>query len=92
MSLREDVLDEAKQIITVDRNATHGAAENTFEKISELWSPYLGWPVSPTQVAVMMALLKIARQSGNSRHQDNYIDGVGYLALAAELAATDRPA
>ena len=37
-----------------------------------------------------MAWLKIARLV-NGPHRDSYVDGAGYLALAAELGATPRP-
>jgi len=40
-------------------------------------------------VGIMMALLKIARLKGNPYHQDNYVDGAGYLACAGELVDTD---
>lgn len=35
----------------------------------------------------MMALLKIARIIYNPEHMDSWVDGCGYLACGAEIAA-----
>jgi hypothetical protein len=32
-----------------------------------------------------MTLLKLARIKSNPRHQDNWVDGCGYLACGGEL-------
>ena len=85
---RSSVLDTAKQYVTKDREATHGDMENNFEAIAMLWEQYFSyeWSFSPTDVAVMMALLKIARLKSNKDNPDNYIDACGYMACAGELA------
>lgn len=86
MMSREEVLDTAREYVTKDRAADHGELEDTFARISELWTVYLGTNVTEVDVALMMALLKIARASGNPRHEDNYIDIAGYAACAGELS------
>lgn len=84
---RAEVLDTAKGYVTQDRQATHGAPEDTFPLIAALWTTYLNLgTITPDQVAVMMVLLKVARQRSNPHHPDNYVDGAGYFACAAELA------
>jgi len=85
---RSNVLDTAKQYVTKDREATHGDMENNFEAIAMLWEQYFNceWSFSPTDVAMMMALLKIARLKSNKDNPDNYIDACGYMACAGELA------
>ena len=85
---RSSVLDTAKQYVTKDREATHGDMEDNFESIGMLWEQYFSyeWSFSPTDVAVMMALLKIARLKSNKDNPDNYIDACGYMACAGELA------
>jgi hypothetical protein len=87
---REEVLDLAKQYVTKDRQADHGELEQTFDLIARLWSVYKGAPFNATEVAMMLALLKAARQRGNPKHEDNYTDLAGYAACAAELNATTR--
>jgi hypothetical protein len=92
---RETVLDQAKAYVTRDRQNDHGKPEDTFGLIADLWNAYLfGGPkelvsgITHTDVAMMMALLKIARQRQNPAHEDNYVDLAGYAACAAELQAT----
>lgn len=82
---RAECLDEAKRLITQDRQNTHGQPENGLRRIASLWSVYLGTEVTEVDVAMMMVLLKVARQSMNEVHLDNYVDVAGYAALAAEL-------
>lgn len=87
MTVRAQILDAAKQAVTVDRAATHGDAEQTFGLIAAYWSAHLDHPVSATDAATMLALLKLARARGNPAHQDNWIDCAGYAACAGELSA-----
>ena len=87
---RSSVLDTAKQYVTKDRDATHGNMEDNFQTIADLWSNYLGISddieLTPTDVAVMMTLLKIARVKSNPVNADNWIDACGYMACGGELA------
>ncbi len=83
---RIEVLDAALVAVTTDRAATHGAVENTFGRIAALWSALPGRPVTPDQVALMLATLKVARAWGNPGHADNWVDLAGYAACGAELA------
>jgi hypothetical protein len=91
-SIRDDILLEARQCITVDRAATHGDAEDSFQTIADVWSWYLSNrllpddPLTPADVAMMMALFKIGRIFGNKTHEDNYVDLAGYAALAGEMS------
>ena len=85
---RSQILDTAKQIITKDRAATHGDAENSFDTIAKYWSVHLDIPITKEDVAVMMALLKAARIKTNPTHIDNWIDGIGYFACGGEIATS----
>ena len=87
MTTRADILDEAKRIVTEDRNIQHGEPEDTFGLIAAYWSAHLDHPVSAADVAVMMIQLKLARLKANPRNRDNWLDGIGYLACGAEIAA-----
>ena len=86
---RAEVLDTAKEYVTKDRAADHGNMENNFNTIAVYWSEHLGHKVTAIDVGVMMTLLKMARAKGNPYHQDNYVDGAGYLACAGELVDHD---
>lgn len=87
---RADILDEAKRIVTQDRNRQHGEPEDTFGLIAAYWSAHLDHPVSATDVAVMMTQLKLARLKASPGNRDNWLDGIGYLACGAEIAADAR--
>ena len=86
---RGKILDEAKHIINKDRQDAYGNPEDCFGLIARLWNVYLDFEgienkITPAQVAMMMALLKIARERMNHK-QDNLIDACGYLALCSDL-------
>lgn len=87
---RVNILDQAKTIITKDRAATHGDAENSFARIADAWSWWLKDrledPIDAYDVAMMMTLFKIARAKGNPQHIDNFVDAASYSALAGEIA------
>lgn len=88
---RAEYLHTAEQTICRDRQNIHGAPENTHALIAEYWSVYLteeaGQPfvIDAGDVAVMMALFKVARMQVNPSHRDNIVDGIGYLAIAGEI-------
>lgn len=83
--LRDKILDKAKEIICNDRQSQYGEPEDSFGMIADLWSSYLNVDINPIDVALMMALLKIARHKGSVPKIDNFLDGTGYFAIAGEL-------
>lgn len=83
---RTEILEAAHHIITVDRAATHGKAEDSFALIAALWTADLGVPLKAHDVARLMVLFKCARAKGNPTNDDNPIDCAGYAALMGELA------
>jgi hypothetical protein len=87
---RADILATASKYVTKDRAATHGDAEDNFRRIADLWNAYLGVnTISAVDVAVMLALLKVARIKSNPTHADNWIDIAGYAACGGEIATGD---
>lgn len=94
---RGEVLDKAKEIICKDRNATHGEPEDSFAPIASFWSVYLnfkyGMPVQLTNldVSMMMSLFKHGRQVLNPANPDNYLDGVGYMAIGGSMGMEIKP-
>ena len=87
---RADILATASEYVTKDRAATHGDAEDNFRRIADLWNAYLGVDdITSIDVAVMLALLKVARIRSNQTHVDNWIDIAGYAACGGEIATGD---
>lgn len=83
---REQVLLNANEIVNGARQNTYGNPEDCFKIIGDMWGGYLGIDVSPTDVAMLMILLKIARSKNSQKYADNYIDIAGYAACAGELS------
>jgi hypothetical protein len=87
---RADILTTASEYVSVDRAATHGDAEDNFRRVAALWNAYMGVDtISTEDVAVMLALLKVARIRQNPKHTDNWIDIAGYAACGGEIATGD---
>ena len=42
--------------------------------------------ITPTDVGIMMTLLKVARLHGEVKSIDSFVDVCGYMALAGEMA------
>lgn len=83
------VLQSALDVVMNQRKNQHGDAESSFTMIADLWGVFMkhrGQNMSPGDVAFMMVLLKIARAVyGNGSNADHYVDGAGYLSLAAMI-------
>lgn len=77
------------------REQDHGNPENNFSTIANLWNEYISakhgaagvsLPLDGKDVAVMMALLKIARIATGTGTEDSFVDLAGYAACGAEFA------
>ena len=82
------ILSDAADIID-ERSKTHGHYDLTILRTSKLWSDYLEREIDPMDVAICMALLKLARTMETRSHNDNFLDMVAYIAIAGELAVKD---
>lgn len=87
---RSDVLDKAKKCVCGERDLEYGCPENNFEMISRLWNAYTGCEFCAEDVAVMMALMKIARIATGHAKEDSFVDACGYMACAAECSSGNR--
>lgn len=92
---RAEVLHRAEQCVCSEREQDYGTPEDNFETIAEFWETYLSRAcvdeagcvyIDATDVAMMMALLKIARIAGGSGTRDSFIDLAGYAACGGECA------
>lgn len=86
---RSEILEKARQCVCEDQDRQYGHPEDNFGKIAELWGAYRGEYFPVKDVAMMMALVKIARiYAGESI--DSYVDLAGYAACGGELATEER--
>lgn len=88
----ETVLAEANEVIHGERAAEYGPAEESFARIAQLWSVYLGRPLDAYDVALMMVLMKVSRATTDLK-RDTAVDIAGYAALMPRcaVAAGRRP-
>lgn len=77
------VLQEAEAIVNGARQAAYGPPENCFARIATLWSAYLDSPLTASDIARMMILLKVARSMGSPYNRDTAVDIAGYAACYA---------
>ena len=85
---RLDTLKAAAECVCGSREEDYGSPEDNFAVIAGLWTAYTGTDVTPKDVAMMMALLKIARAKTGSK-PDTYVDLAGYAACGAEISARE---
>ncbi len=90
-----DIATKAAELIGGDRAEQHGDKFKTFANIASLWNAYLSIrpnpeaPISAADVGWMMADLKKARAQGGLFNVDDFIDAVGYVACAGEIATRE---
>lgn len=88
-----EVLKTASALVSGDREKTHGPKLQNHMNIAGLWTPFLrdklkdGAELTPLDVALMLALLKIARTKAGSHNVDDYVDLAGYAGVAGEIAS-----
>lgn len=72
------------------RDHEYGSPENNFDTVARFWTTYLDGRsiVCGSDVAAMLALLKIARISSGQKKADNWIDLAGYAACGGEIEDT----
>ena len=78
-----DYLNEARATIQ-DRGLDYGHPSDNMQRTASLWSAYLEMPINDYQVAMCLALVKIARSMETAK-PDNYIDGAASFAIAGQL-------
>lgn len=83
-----EILNEAADTIA-ERGLTHGHYDLTMLRTAKLWSDFLEREIDPMDVAICMALVKLARTMESKSNPDNFLDAVSYWAIAGSLAVRD---
>jgi hypothetical protein len=68
-----------------ERRDDYGDPVEQFRAIADRWSITLGMPITPSQVALCMIDLKLARLAYDPGHVDSMVDVIGYAALLREV-------
>ena len=90
VKMRNVALECAKATINGEREKEHGKPDVSLQRIADFWSFYLGIDINAGEAAMMMALVKVARQKHRPDNADNYIDAIGYPAVAYEMLENDQ--
>lgn len=85
----------AERCVCGEREQDYGSPENNFKTVANLWIDYLTAKDEPLDieakdVAVMLALLKIARIASGHAKEDNWVDLAGYAACGGEIESGDN--
>lgn len=85
---RAEILEQARKCVCGEREQEYGTPENNFALVGKLWEAYTGHSFSAKDVAMMLALLKVARIKTGVKG-DSFVDLAGYAACAGEIATQD---
>lgn len=84
-------LQQAHELINGQRRQDYGPAHENFTQIAVLWSGLfakkLNQPITATEVAMAMQLLKMARLLNQPTHFDSQLDNASYAALIPVIQA-----
>ena len=81
----DETLKTAASLVSGDRAKQYGDYTTMHQRTAALWSAYLKVEVKPEDVALCMALLKVARNEMGQVKPDNGIDASAYMALWAAM-------
>ena len=84
--ISQELLDEAKKLIGGDRQTDYGDKLKNHQNIADFWSIFLKKKITAHDVAICMALVKVARLM-NQHKKDSYIDMAAYACIAGEIEA-----
>lgn len=79
-----NILKEAEDLVTGDRNDAYGHPSVKYKVIAELWTSILRIEVTPEQVVLCMLATKVGREALNHK-RDNLVDIAGYAKILAML-------
>ena len=84
------VLNQASVLVQGQREKDYGDKTENHNNIAKLWSAYLDIKIDAHDVALMMALLKMARTKLGEVSKDTYIDMSAYSAIAGEIKFKEK--
>lgn len=93
-SPRASVLNEARDLITGDRNNTYGPPTQDFARtagiLTALGFGHEGSPIEPHHVAMIIASVKLSRLTWSPEKRDNWTDLAGYAGCGYECAMEEK--
>ena len=71
------------------RRESYGTPAECFERAAVIAGAMLDKPISPFEIAVVFHAMKLARAAQSPKNQDHFVDGISYLAFAAEFVGAE---
>jgi hypothetical protein len=84
MEFRDVLIGAAKT--AEDRNKEYGTVDECFTRIARIASAFFNEEIDEYKIAMILLFVKLGRIGDNKQYEDNYIDGVNYLAFASQFA------
>lgn len=93
-SPRASALDEARQLITGDRNNAYGPPTQDFQRSAEALNAYGyrgpdGRPLQAHDIAIMVMSVKLSRLMWTPEKRDSWVDIAGYAGCGYECAVEE---
>lgn len=88
-TIRGDVLDTAKKLITGDRQRQYGSFRDQMESVAKMVEGATGMVLPSHVVAMVLICLKVKRINTSHGDLDSEVDLAGYAALYAEYFKSD---
>ena len=88
--ITKECLSQAITLSANDRQKDYGDKVDNHNNIARLWSAYLDIKIEAHDVALMMALLKMARTKLGAVSKDTYIDMSAYSAISGEIKFKEK--
>jgi len=85
--MSESILSEADRLVNGPRQAGYGHPSIDFHIIAQIWSQLTGYYITPAQVGLCMAGLKLAREA-HAHKRDNLVDTAGYAQTVQMVLET----
>ena len=80
-----EVLKQSASLIS-ERGKEYGPEDACFQRSADLATIVLNKPISKYDVAMILGLNKMARLQESRAKMDHYVDGINYMAFAAQFA------
>jgi len=85
MTSHTDILKQA--VLTLrERGSQYGSVEGTFDRAAKMATLMLNTEITAYEVAMIHVATKMARLQDARTLDDNYIDAMNYMAIAAQFA------
>jgi len=84
-----EVLKEAASLIA-ERGKEYGPEDACFERSSNIATILLNKQISKYDVAMILHANKLARLQESRTKMDHYVDGINYMAFAAQFASDNN--